>query len=474
MTWLLDRLRQHAESRPNTVALEADAWRLSYGQLLQAIDLLAERLQQQRIRRLALLGDNSPAWILADLAAHRAGCVVVPVPAFFSNEQREHLFRQAAIDGVYHGDCDWLAKRDSGPLNLHPETAKITFTSGSTGQPKGVCLSHDHQRRTVQALAQRLAPHVGSRHLCVLPLATLLENVAGVYLPLWLGATVVVPTQQALGFAGSSSLDPAQLFQVLNQTRPASLILVPELLRVLIQMADRGLAVPDSLRYIAVGGGRVDPTLLARAQALGLPVYEGYGLSENGSVVALNVPGDNRPGCAGRPLEHVQVRISDHGEIEVAGAVMLGYLGEPAVCGPWATGDLGVFDRDGFLRISGRAKNLLITAYGRNVNPEWLESRLLASDLLRSAVVFGDGEPTLGAVLVPMPGVDHQQLSAAIAGINASLPDYARLSHWVLAAPFTLDNGLATGNGRPRRQAIQHAYQDALLEAAHPSCTLSS
>ncbi|EKF73846.1 AMP-dependent synthetase and ligase [Alcanivorax hongdengensis A-11-3] len=466
-------MSEHARQRPQVTALDGEQ-PLSYGELLPAIEALAARLLARQVQRLALCGDNSPAWIIADLAAQHAGCVVVPVPGFFSAEQVAHLYARAGIDAVYHADTDTLQAHDGVPAGMPPETAKVTFTSGSTGQPKGVCLTLDHQRRTVLALAERLAPHAGDRHLCVLPFATLLENLAGIYLPLWLGATVVVRPLASLGFTGSSTMDPFRLFQSLNETRPESLILVPELLRLLTLMAGKGLPVPDSLRYIAVGGGKVDPTLLSRAHALGLPVYEGYGLSECGSVVALNVPGDNRPGCAGRPLGHVQLTISERGEIQVRDGVMAGYLGEPTAARTWGTGDLGVLDHDGFLRVSGRAKNLLITAYGRNVNPEWVESVFQACDTLRSVVVFGDGEPSLSAVLVPLPGVDDAALADTVARVNASLPDYARVSHWLrVETPFSADNGLATANGRPRREAIFRTYGDALQQAGQATLAYS-
>ena len=472
MAWLLERLQQHAACHPDRIALDGADQSLSYAGLVEAVEALAARFVRQHVTCLALQGDNSHAWVVADLAAQRAGCVVVPVPGFFSTGQVGHLYRQAAVDTVYDADRDVLLPCvqtvDGGGAVMPPATSKVTFTSGSTGQPKGVCLTLDHQRRTVMALAERLAPHAGKRHLCVLPFATLLENLAGIYLPLWLGAAGVVRPLAELGFSGSSSVNPFLLFQTLNTVQPESMILVPELLRLLVLMADKGLPVPDSLRYIAVGGGKVDPLLLGRAHRLGLPVYEGYGLSECGSVVALNVPGDNRPGCAGRPLSHVQLSVGGHGEIMINGGVMAGYLGEAPVNGAWATGDLGVLDREGFLRVSGRAKNLLITAYGRNVNPEWLESVFQTSDVLRSVVVFGDGEPALSAVLVAMPGACRSQVAAAVATLNEGLPDYARIANWVLAGqPFSADNGLATANGRPRREAIFQTYQAALSRTGH-------
>lgn len=126
---------------------------------------------------------------------------------------------------------------------------------------------------------------------CVLPLATLLENIAGVYLPLSLGATVVLEPLASLGFTGSSQLDIPRLLAVINRVRPHSVILVPELAAVLVSAAETGALDTASFQFVAVGGGKVSPRMLERARAVGLPMYEGYGLSECGSVVALNVPG---------------------------------------------------------------------------------------------------------------------------------------------------------------------------------------
>ncbi|GAA5126172.1 AMP-binding protein [Alloalcanivorax gelatiniphagus] len=460
MTWLLDRLAAHARHQPRAVALEDAHGEITYSALHLRVARQAERLRAAGVRRLALAGGNSPAWVVADLAAQQLRIPVVPVPPFFSDEQRRHLMHEARLDHRYDTDGDQLTATGVAPASSGGP-AKITFTSGSTGTPKGVCLDDDHLRRTVIALADALAPHAGARHLCVLPLATLLENVAGVYVPLWLGARVMLPDLASLGFNGSARLDPAAFAAALQQWRPHSVILVPELLRVLTMMAGQGVAPPPSLRFIAVGGGKVDPGLLTAARHLGLPVFEGYGLSECGSVVALNVPGADRPGSVGRVLPHARVRVDEHGEIHVRDAVMQGYLDQPAG-DEWPTGDLGRLDADGFLYVHGRRKNLLITAFGRNVSPEWVETAFQVCTTVHGLVVQGDGEASLRAVVVPLPGADPHQLRAQIARVNEGLPDYARVTRIAIAeAPFTVNNGLATANGRPRRDAIAQRYPDS-------------
>ncbi|MBU2012897.1 MAG: AMP-binding protein, partial [Gammaproteobacteria bacterium] len=211
-------------------------------------------------------------------------------------------------------------------------------------------------------------------------------------------------------------------------------------------------------------GGRVAPQLLERAERLGLPVFEGYGLSECASVVCLNTPEARRIGTVGRPLPHFELRLADDGEVLVRSPHMLGYLGEPPLTGEWlATGDLGHFE-DGFLILHGRKKHQFVTAYGRNVNPEWVEAELVQQAPIAQAWLHGEALAQNVAVLVPRRAeLSDAELQAAVERVNAGLPDYARVHHWLRAAePFTAGNGLATANGRLRRNALFNHYQSAI------------
>jgi long-subunit acyl-CoA synthetase (AMP-forming) len=209
----------------------------------------------------------------------------------------------------------------------------------------------------------------------------------------------------------------------------------------------------------------VGAKLVLAARALGIPAHEGYGLSEGASVQTLNLPGADRPGSAGRALPHAQLRVAADGEIEIRGSLFGGYLGDLAEPPAWwPTGDLGTIDADGFLHISGRKKHLLITAFGRNVSPEWVESALRSENAVAQAVVFGDAQPELSAVLWPVrPDATDTALQAAVDAANAALPDYARVRRWVRGRfDFNAASGMATGNGRPQRAAILQAHIDAL------------
>jgi len=452
------------------------------------VDCLAQRLQQFNSKVLALLADNGPPWVTADLAALKAGVVHLPLPGFFNDAQLRHALESTAADllltdqsvrivGLGLGFREigrWdglsLLKREVAPAKLPAGTAKISFTSGSTGQPKGVCLSAAGLLDTAEAVCAALADLPIDRHLSVLPLALLLENIAGVYAPLLRGAEIVLPKLADLGWRGMGGFDPLQLAKQVETTQPASLILVPELLKAWTQtLHTDNRSAPASLQFVAVGGARCDAQLIGHARTVGLPAYEGYGLTECGSVVSLNRPGADLSGSVGRPLRHVRMRVDVGREIRIESRAFLGYLkAESAESGEFKTGDLGHLNAAGFLQLSGRRKNLIITAYGRNVAPEWVEAALLAQPKIAQALVAGEARPWLAAMLVPAPGVEPSGLVNAVARANATLPDYAQIGDWLVCPPFTVANGMATGNGRPVRAAILHRHAAALESLYSP------
>ncbi|WP_226668776.1 AMP-binding protein [Microbulbifer aggregans] len=483
---LIETMRCHARHNAEQIALLGEQGGFTYGGLIEEVEQLAEELRQREISVLGLHADNGPAWLLVDLACQLAGVVSVPLPGFFSAGQLSHTLRESGMQALLTDDCArFTALAEVGIASgelaglavlevntgcspaLPRDTAKITFTSGSTGTPRGVCLSAETQLSTAQALAASFAELDVERHLCVLPLATLLENVAGAYTCWLLGGTLLVPGLEAVGLGGSSQLDAAKLAHCISEECPNSLILLPQMLKALLGQVRQGWAPPESLRFVAVGGGKVAPDLLRAARRNGLPVYEGYGLSECGSVVALNLPGSDCPGAAGRPLSHCEISLRE-GEIHVRGPRYLGYLGSENIQQEWlATGDLGEVDDAGFVHITGRSKNLLISAYGRNISPEWIESEVLQSPQILQCVVVGDAQPYCSALIFPMPGSAPAQVSHWLGELNQSLPDYARIRHWVaLPRPLGYADGLLTANGRPRRERIAEQYRN-LIDALY-------
>lgn len=466
---------------------------------------LANILEKNQVRVLALLAENSPAWIVVDLACRLQGIVLLPLPNFFSPGQRQHVFSTLGIDHVLTDCPDKLDTVVSGPLRvlgmqvglsylavpettqqqfnnqtlLPPTTQKITFTSGSTGTPKGVCLGDELMMQVTDSLLEATSECKVERHLCVLPLATLLENIAGVYVPLMAGAQIVVASEASLGFNGASGFSLPIFLDVISRCRPNSMILIPQLLEALVASCEAGWKLPDTLRFIAVGGAKVSPALLARAWDFGLPVYEGYGLSECASVVSLNAPQARKNGSLGKVLGHTNVEIVD-AEIVVTGPRFLGYIGEQE---SWQcasenqglhTGDLGYLDDDGFLFYQGRKKNVLVSSFGRNINPEWVEAELNAQDVIAQSVVFGDAQPFCIALLAAHSDtISDETLASAVLRANQTLPSYAQVQGWHrLSAPLARGTGapqdLLTSNGRPKREQIESFFKHEISALYKP------
>ncbi|MGD9952836.1 MAG: AMP-binding protein [Burkholderiales bacterium] len=415
-------------------------------------------LERARPRVLGLLADNGPEWLAADLAAERAGIPLVPLPPFFTVAQLRHALDASGVDALLIDSAEraqalgfapsgeaGLFHRVASPVVVPAGTSKITFTSGTTGTPKGVHLDAAQQQALACALEQALRPLGIRRHLCLLPLAVLLENVAGARTALAAGAECALPPLAAVGVAGSSGFDPLACLAALGRWRAESVILLPQMLLALTLALEAGAPPPAELRFAAVGGAKVSPALIERARAAGLPAYEGYGLTECGSVVSLNLPGADRPGSVGRPLAHARVSVGADHEIVVSGV---------------RTGDLGRLDADGFLHVEGRRKHMIITSFGRNVAPEWPEAELAAGGAIAQAAVFGEARPRLAAVIVPRSAAATDgALDVEVQRANARLPDYARIAFWIRAdAPFGAADGTATANGRVRRDAVWSRY----------------
>ena len=336
---------------------------LSCSDVLSQCDQLSVLLSKYDIQHLALHVDNGLSWLIADLSCQNSGICLLPLPTFFSIAQLKHVLHDSPVDaiitdnpalpGLLENNTDHqhltvlddlmliIINNAKDTVQLPENTGKITYTSGSTGTPKGVCLSNEQLLMQAQALADTVAIPK-TRHLCLLPLSTLLENVAGVYAPILSGGEIVVPSLEAVGFTGSSSIIAEKMLALISVYQPNSLILTPQLLLLLVTAASSGWIPTKTLRFVAVGGGKVSPELLSKAWSLNIPAYEGYGLSECASVVSLNTPTNNLPGSSGKPLSHLGIQIIE-GEVVVSGNTMLGYVNNPASWNQTSihTGDLG-------------------------------------------------------------------------------------------------------------------------------------
>lgn len=486
---MLSAISEHAASRPTAVALSDGEFGLTYSELEKLVPELAERLKNTGAKTLGLALDNSPLWAALDLALLSSGQILVPLPGFFSHSQLAHAISDSGIDLILTDRPELLGFLENAGFKIirvieselcrktyseiyignraksriPPGTSKITYTSGTTGQPKGVCLGQGAIESMAVSLSHAAQVSFEDRYVSVLPLAALLENIAGLYVTLLSGAACFLLPLEKVGLYGATKLDVVKMAGALSEHRATGTNLTPQLLQALLMLLEASPSINlEGLRFVAVGGAPVSGRLLRCAQTLNLPVYEGYGLSECASVVSLNTPQNHRIGSVGKPLPHVQLRFGEDGEILVNGSVMLGYGGMEAVNpgGYWPTGDTGFMDEEGYLHLTGRKKNIFITSFGRNVAPEWVERELTHHPAIAQAAVFGEGRPWPVAVVVPR---NPEFVEDAIKQANGELPDYAQVAAWVVAdAPFTPENGQLTSNGKLKRDSIWPVYRERI------------
>lgn len=483
------------------------AW--SYRDLTGAALALAARLQEQaqvlgRPARVGLLAENSPEWVVADLAALFAGAVEIPVPTAFTAQQAASLLQsadlcltdaagEAALARWHAGtpqpvlpdgcpavalDLPALARapRPAAPPRIpaHDQIVKVIHTSGTTSAPKGVQIRRHGLDELLTSLRARTRPEIFERYLSIVPLSLLIEQVAGLYMPFLAGGSVsFLPPGTAL--VGTAADAAPRMLTLLRQARPTALVVPPTVAGLFLTLCDqqpaesvterhRRIFGHDGPVFIACGGAPVPPEILQRLDAYGLTVHEGYGLSENSSVVSWNFPGAVRFGTVGRPLDHVRAELADDGELLIRStSLFAGYTREDPSSvvvddqGRLHTGDLAEIDADGYLRITGRKKSLVITAGGRNVAPEWVEARYRELGFVREAAVVADGLDQVHGLFVIAAGLDP-------ATARREITDFGRhkLSGIERAAVVHLmsedDPAYATCftvTGRPRRDVVR-------------------
>ncbi|MDZ4095277.1 MAG: AMP-binding protein [Paracoccaceae bacterium] len=445
-------LRHNARTRPDAIAFRDDNEAASWAELATRVARMAQALQgAPGVIGLGLSGGIST--VVADLAVTLCGRRLVPLPFFFSAEQQAHVICDAGVGavitegavspGLRRIDPKLALGKEPVPLPDYPGGAeRVIYTSGSSGRPKGVVLADRQLGASIAALSSVMAADTNDRHLSVLPLAQLLEQICGIFLPILAGAETVLCFGATKALFGGPI---AALSDAMTAVRPTTSLLAPALLgRWVADLVARDVRAPDSLRFVAVGGAATPPALLAKAAACGIPVYEGYGLSECCAVVAMNRPGDRVAGSVGRVLDGLVVTI-EGGEIVVAGpTVMQGYLNGPAAPARWHTGDRGHFAQ-GRLVVEGRRDALLITGAGRNISPEWVEARINADPrVVSSALCLRNDD-----VLVLLVAVQAPISLAEVATLLADLPAYARPAEVAFVDPRC--PGLLFPAGTPNR-----------------------
>src|SRR3984893_10501787 len=474
MRQLLDSMKRHASEAGGLIAVSDQHGQLSRGELLAGVTALATDLRGQP-QTIGIYAPNGIAWVIAQLACALAGKIAVPLPTFFSAAQLGHVVRDASVDLILASEQTAALALQSGvPTNvidmidIHREAGlpdvidgfgQIIYTSGSTGQPKGVRHQSGQIAWSAAALETATGAAATDSYLSVLPLPLLLETICSIFIPARLGAHVHFDTGLAERVGRGNATGIAKAFETHH---PTTSVLVPQLLKHWVaELKAVGQTAPSSLRFVAVGGAPVPKQVANAAWSLGIPVHEGYGLSECCSVVAVNRPKQRRPGTVGQPLSGLSVSI-DNGEIVVDGpSITDGYLGQGGANRPWRTGDLGEIDRDGFVTVHGRKDSLLVTAFGRNVSPEWIETMLLADPRIALCVVTGHGEAHLTSLLIPSPAGGAWFATATQAEILELLsdrcseaPEYAVPREYVVISFEEALNNQLISNGRPVRKKI--------------------
>lgn len=394
--------------------------------------------------------------------------------------------------------------------------ACLIYTSGTGGSPKGVMLPHRAllaNREGVRPLIERLDVD-GKPYLSFLPMSHSYEHTVGGFLLPSFGMEVVYSRGAERLAAEMAEFRPAiitavpRLFEVLRGRITAQVEKDGGLKKTLFERAmalglrrldgpplglferlqDRVLdrLVRDKVRArfgggiqaLVSGGARLDPELSGFFLALGLPVIQGYGQSEAGPVVSVNLPWSNDRFTVGAPLPGVEIRIAEDGEILVHGElVMDGYWGNPeasaaalqqdAAGRTWLhTGDVGLLDAHGRLIITDRKRDFIKLVGGDMVAPSKLEALLAGEPEIAQAVAAGEGMAGVVALLVAAEG-QADSVAAAVSRVNAKLSPIERIRRWApVAEPFTVDNGLLTPTMKVRRRMVIERYRAAISAMA--------
>ena len=428
----------------------------------------------------------------------------------------------------------WPAWRDDA-LRVRPDDlATLIYTSGTTGDPKGVMLTHGNITSNVVACIPCLTVTDRDECLSLLPLSHIFERMAGHYLMFQAGVAInyaegfdavsgnlleVRPTiccavprlyekiyARALEAASTGSRVTRKVFfwarRVGEQWTGLRLAgkPIPLDLKFARLVADRLVfsklraRVGGRLRFFVSGGAPLSPEIARFFYAAGLPILEGYGLTETSPVIAVNTPDHLKIGTVGRPIPGVTVKIAEDGEILTRGPhVMRGYYNKPEATrealdpdGWFHTGDIGELDAEGYLRITDRKKDLIVTAGGKKVAPQPIEGLLKLNKFISNAVLLGDRRKFPIALLVPnfdrletwaheagltwttreelvaLPQVETQLAAEA----KKNLRDLAQFEvpkrFLVLARDFSIEGGELTPKLSVKRKVVEHNYADRI------------
>jgi len=417
--------------------------------------------------RIALLSENRYEWLVCDLAMQLAQAVHVPLHAPLTAaqvaQQIEHSGARTAVvstavqaeklaaaaasvgqlDRVYSFDpCDVTAGRlpiapfeqlydssssaaarvvENACTSLSADSVvTILYTSGTTGEPKGVVLNHGNLVSNAVSAIAALGSDAMHLRLCLLPLSHIYARTCDLYTWVVAGSQLALAESRETVLADCAAVRPT----VLNGVP----FFYDRVMRAVVQAgrADDphalGQLLGGRIRMLCGGGAALPDHVFDFFHERGLPILQGYGLTETSPVITASTPARYRRGSCGPPIPGVEIRIADDGEILTRGPhVMVGYYNDAEATAAtirdgWLyTGDLGQFDADGFLFITGRKKEILVTSGGKNVAPVQVEALLTADPLILQAVVVGEGRDYLAALIVPQPeALQHEIVTRRI------------------------------------------------------------
>ena len=455
--------------------------RWTYARLWDESGQVATLLQRRGLRKgdqVILWGPNSPHWVLIFFGCLRAGIIVVPldlrsapdyVARVISRVDPKLAFTSRFTPkgdvelGVPEMAFEELEAAISGlpqPQDAHidpDDLAEIMFTSGTTGDPKGVMLTHRNLTANIEGISRYISCDPSSRLLSILPLSHMYEQMGGLFMTLYHGASVTYPT----------SRQPTVLARTMRERKITIMLLVPQGLELLMNGIEREVArqgkqalwgkllkvagrTPFRLRrhlfrrvhkqfggkldFIVSGGAALDPELGRKWELMGVKIVQGYGATEASPVISNHTLWERRHDSTGRPLPNVEVRISSGGEIVVRGeSITPGYWNAPeetakAFDGDWyRTGDLGYFDDEGFLHIQGRVKDMIVLPSGQNVFPEDIQAVLTKHPHITDAAVVGLTKGSSVEVHAALIMDDPTSAEDAVAWTNGQLAEQQRV-----------------------------------------------
>ena len=454
--------------------------RISYLDLYDHASRMANWYQSHGLQKgdaILFWAPNSPEWVAALLACSLTGVIAVPLDMRVKHDFVRHIAAEtgakAGIKSKFmsiESDIPWWDTKDLlrqirevPPKFKEPEITgddilEIVYTSGTTAEPKGVVLTNKNIVSNIASLSEVLSYDKDWKFLSVLPLSHMLEQNGGLFIPLFYGCSITylrtrksVAIVQAMQEEGITSIITVPLMLqtlregILREVESKGMTRSFERMLRIAQGLPRGMRkvlfrsvhkkFGNKLRFFAAGGAPLDGVVEEFWNNLGVKVIQGYGLTEASPIVACNTVRDPRPATVGRVLPGQEIKLSGDGEILVRGNnVTRGYYKRPDLQekyftnGWYRTGDVGEIDSEGYLRIKGRTKNMILTASGMNVYPEDIEAELNRIQGVKEACVLGkdqEGQTVIHAVLLLAEDVNDGK--AIVEAANANLADHQKI-----------------------------------------------